>query len=113
MGKEKVDVLDEKGQETGNIVLKSEAHKLGLWHRGVNMWIYNSKGEVLLQKRAKIKGFYPDLWDMSAAGHVSAGQSFDEAAKRELFEELGVKIKVSEMKKFGVRKLFRTWRSLS
>jgi len=105
MEKEKIDVLDENGKETGKVVFKSDAHKQGIWHRGVHIWIYNSKGEVLLQKRAKMKKFYPDLWDMSAAGHVSAGQSFDEAVERELFEELGVKAEISEMKKFGVRKM--------
>jgi isopentenyl-diphosphate delta-isomerase len=105
MDPEKIDVLDKNGNPTGEIMLKTEAHKKGVWHRAVHIWIYNSKGEVLIQKRAKRKKHYPDLWDISAAGHVSAGQTFAEAAVRELYEELGVKVKEQELKKVEVRKL--------
>lgn len=50
----------------------------------------NSKGQILLQKRASAKKSYPNCWDNSAAGYVDAGESYMEAAKRELYEELGI-----------------------
>ena len=100
-----VDILDEKGNLIGEVKLKREAHAKGLWHRASHIWIYNSKGEILLQLRSKNKSLYPNLWDVSAAGHVSAGQSYDEAAVRELFEELGVKAAISELKNIENRKL--------
>jgi isopentenyl-diphosphate delta-isomerase len=105
MDDEMVDILDEKGTPTGEVKLKREAHAKGLWHRAVHIWIYNSKGEVLLQKRAKNKIFLPGLWDVSAAGHVSAGQSYDEAAVREIQEELGVKVKASQLKKVDLHRV--------
>jgi len=102
MDDEMVDILDEKGNPTGEAKFKREAHAKGLWHRAVHIWIYNSKGEVLLQKRAKYKKFYAGCWDLSAAGHVSAGQSFDQAAEREVFEELGLKVINSRLKKIEI-----------
>ncbi|MBN2459224.1 NUDIX domain-containing protein [Candidatus Woesearchaeota archaeon] len=105
MDLEKVDVLDNHGKLTGEIMLKTEAHKKGVWHRAVHIWVYNSKGELLLQKRAKKKKYYPGLWDISAAGHVSAGQSYQEAAQRELFEELGIMCHAKALKPIKLWKL--------
>ena len=105
MGDEEVDILDEDGNPTGEVKLKSEAHAKGLWHKAVHVWIYTSKGKILLQKRAKQKTYLPGLLDVSAAGHVSAGQSFEEAAVREIEEELGVKVSASELKKVETKKV--------
>ncbi len=105
MKDELVDVLNADGNLTGREIGILEAHQRGVYHRNSHIWIYNSKGEVLLQKRAKQKLFYPNLWDISAAGHVSAGQTFYQAAEREIFEELGLRINASELKNIGIRKL--------
>jgi isopentenyl-diphosphate Delta-isomerase len=107
MDTEKVDVLDDKGKKTGKTILKTEAHRLRLWHRASHVWIYNSKGDILLQKRAECKPTFPGLWDISTAGHVSAGQSYEEAAVREAFEEIGIIVKASELKKIEVKKIFQ------
>lgn len=96
---ELVDILDEHGETTGSIRTKGEAHSEGLWHKAIHIWIYNSRGEILLQKRAKTKLNLPGLWDTSVAGHVSSGESFEEAAARELHEELGIIVQLSELKK--------------
>jgi isopentenyldiphosphate isomerase len=101
MDNEMVDILNEKGNPIGEIKLKREVHAEGLWHRAVQIWIYNSKGEILLQKRSKNKEFFPRLLDMSAAGHVSAGETFEEAAVRELFQEIGLRRKASDLKNIG------------
>jgi len=105
MTDELIDILDSKGNPTGSRLMKSEAHANGLWHYSVHVWIFNSRGEVLLQKRAMSKDTFPGLWDISSAGHVSAGETPNEAAVRELGEELGIKAKTGDLKRAMVREL--------
>ena len=69
--------------------LRSEVHVNNFPHRAVHLWIFNSEGELFLQKRSPWKGNHPDLWCSSAAGHVDAGESYEEAAHREMREEIG------------------------
>jgi len=52
--------------------------------------VLNSKGEMFLQKRSANKDTYPGYWDTSVGGHVGPGESYDEAARREMMEELGI-----------------------
>jgi isopentenyl-diphosphate Delta-isomerase len=87
---EYVDALTEAGQNTGNKIVRSLAHAKGIWHRTVHVWIRNRSGELLLQRRSLNKETFPGLWDISAAGHISAGDSSKEAAIREMLEEVGV-----------------------
>jgi len=61
-----------------------------LRHRAVHVFIFNRAGELFLQKRSRWKDRHALLWDSSAAGHVNAGEDYDETAVRELEEELGV-----------------------
>jgi isopentenyl-diphosphate delta-isomerase len=72
------------------VKMKSEAHAIGLWHRAAHIWIYNSKGEVLLQLRSKDKDLFPNRWDISVAGHVTAGEKVETSAVREISEEIGL-----------------------
>ena len=69
---------------------RATVHGDNLRHRAVHILIFNEKGELFLQKRSRRKDRHPCLWDSSAAGHVNAGEEYDEAAARELEEELGV-----------------------
>lgn len=91
---EYVDIIDEKHYlETGKIkslgkVLKKAAHENWDLHMASHVWIFNSKWEVLLQKRSEDKDSYPWLWDISAAWHVSYWEDFETWAYRELLEEL-------------------------
>jgi|SRR3989344_3540527 len=94
---EQIDILDEKGNKTGKVKAKSEVHKDGDWHRTVHIWFINSKNQLLLQRRSKQKINHPDMWDVSVAGHISAGQTSEEAAMREIQEEVGVEINASEL----------------
>ena len=94
---EQIDILDEKGNKTGKVKAKSEVHKDGDWHRTVHIWFLNSKNQLLLQRRAKQKINHPDMWDISVAGHISTGQTSEEAALREIQEEVGVEINASEL----------------
>jgi len=83
------DVVDDQ-----DVVLRAEprdtVHVNNLLHRAVHMILLNSKNHVLLQKRSIWKDRNPGLWDSSAAGHVDSGETYREAALRELREELGI-----------------------
>jgi isopentenyl-diphosphate Delta-isomerase len=96
---EMVAVVSPSGIPTGAIVSRNEAHSKGLWHSTVHIWIRNRAGELLLQKRSATKESHPGLWDISCAGHVSAGDSSRDAAVRELREELGISINSSKLTK--------------
>ena|SRR5438093_12762127 len=75
------------GQET-----RSEIHRLKLKHRAVHVLVFNSKGELFLQKRSMKKDCFPGMWDSSASGHLDSGESYDACAVRELEEELGLSV---------------------
>ena len=85
---EYIDVLDENGVKTGEILSRREIHKRGLWHRAIVVAVINEKNEILLQQRSMNKDKNPGLWDISVAGHVSAGQDAISAAVREIYEEI-------------------------
>ncbi len=69
---------------------RGTVHGDNLLHRAVHILLFNHKNELFLQKRSRLKDRHPCLWDSSAAGHVDAGEDYDEAAARELQEELGI-----------------------
>jgi len=98
MTEEHFDILDDKGKLTGEIRSNSDTHGKGLIHRTAHVWLLNPKKELLFQKRSLNKTAYPGLWDISAAGHISAGQTSLEAAKRETEEELGLSLPDSAFK---------------
>lgn len=68
---------------------KSEAKEQGIIHRVVRIYVVNSSGEILIQKRSAYVDI-PYCWDQSAAGHVDEGEDYDTAASRELQEEVGI-----------------------
>ncbi len=61
-----------------------------LAHRSVHVFVRNRAGEYFLQKRAMTKDVQPGKWDSSVGGHVAIGETYEQAAPRELQEELGV-----------------------
>jgi len=88
---EHFDVLDAEGKLTGQTRPRKEVHELGLFHRAVHVWLWApSTGELMLQLRAPIKDSWPGRWDISSAGHISAGETSLPTAVRELEEELGL-----------------------
>ena len=80
---------------------RSEVHGDNLCHRAVHILIFNETGELYLQQRSRSKDRHPLLWDSSAAGHVMAGESYDETAKRELQEELGINVPLKKVLKLS------------
>jgi isopentenyldiphosphate isomerase len=104
-----IDVLDENGIKTGEILPRSEIHKRGLWHRAIVVAIVNEKNEVLLQQRSFNKEKNPGMWDISVAGHISAGQDALSAATREINEEVSVNLGYSvDIKEFRYMFTYRT-----
>ena len=88
---EYVDILDDNGKVTGEVITKKEAHMTGKWHRAVHIWIISEdKKSILLQKRCPNKNLFPNMWDISVGGPVSSGEEPLISAKRELSEELGL-----------------------
>ncbi len=81
--------VDENDRPIGSTT-KQEAWDNGHIHRIVRIMLEDGQGNVLLQHRDPAKDIFPDCWDNSSAGHVDAGEDYDEAAARELREELGV-----------------------
>jgi len=79
---------------------RSECHRRGLIHRSVYIIVLNDRGEIFLQKRSMNKDLYPGYYACSATGHVEYGESYEEAAKRELKEELGIETPLKEICKF-------------
>lgn len=94
---ELIDVLNEDGTKTGKVVTRKEVHEKGLWHRIVVIAIIDKEGHLLMQQRSKYVKTNSEKWDISAAGHVSAGQTSREAAIREIKEEVGLEIKQEEL----------------
>jgi isopentenyldiphosphate isomerase len=81
---------------------RADAHTTGAWHRAVGIWLYNDKGEVLLQKRSEEKDTHPLRWQSSAAGHVTSGDSAGETMVKEIFEETGLLIEQTELEFIGL-----------
>ena len=98
---ELIDVLEATtGEKTGETILKSEAHKEGIWHGSIHVLIINEdKTKTLLQKRCAEKKLYPNMWDIAVGGHISAGEDDLTSAKRELEEELGLDPKELKIEK--------------
>lgn len=91
------DVYDKNGNYLG-VKSKTICHSKnpGVYHKPVWIWIINSNGEILIQKRAATKKFMPNKWDGSATGHVVAGETSLQGSTREVFEEIGVLFKESD-----------------
>ena len=85
------DVVNDADEVVGQLARK-EVHRQRLKHRAVHVFIFNSRGELFLQKRSLKKDNHPGVWDSSAAGHVDSGEDYDTCAMREVQEELGIKL---------------------
>jgi isopentenyl-diphosphate Delta-isomerase len=95
---EYIDILDHNGDPTGEIKTRKEVHSKGLWHKAVHVWILNDKNELLIQKRSAQKQSHSNMWDISIAGHIEAGDDSIVTAKREAKEELGLELDKTDLK---------------
>ena len=92
------DVVNNLDQVTGQAT-RREIHQKNLLHRSIHILVFNTQGDVFLQKRSMAKDENPGLWDTSSAGHVDSGETYDECAHRELWEELGIKAILKPLEK--------------
>ncbi|XOV86545.1 MAG: NUDIX domain-containing protein [Pseudomonadota bacterium] len=86
---EMFDTYTEDGRYLGREA-RSVVHREGIWHRTVNVLLFNGNGELLLQQRSAKKDVCPLHWDLSVAEHLQPGESDEVAAARGLLEELGL-----------------------
>jgi 16S rRNA (adenine1518-N6/adenine1519-N6)-dimethyltransferase len=96
MEEERFPVVD-KNDRFLRYARRSDVHGNNLRHRAVHILIFNPAGEVYLQQRSRWKDRHPLKWDSSAAGHVAAGESYEETARRELEEELGINVPLEKV----------------
>ena len=83
-------IVTEEGEVIGK-ASRNECHSgTFLLHPVVHLHVFNSKGEIYLQKRAPDKDIQPGKWDTSVGGHVDYGEGIEEALRREVREELGM-----------------------
>jgi isopentenyldiphosphate isomerase len=95
---ELVDVVDDDDRVV-RTVTRAEMRAGRLLHRAVSIAVFGSDGRLLVHRRADTKDVWPGMWDIAAGGVVGAGEQYDDAARRELAEELG--IEVDEMEFLG------------
>lgn len=89
---EQIDILNPDGSSAGFSSPRKKAHAEGLHHKSIHLWIVNSFGELLIQKRSLSKTAHAGLWDISCAGHIESGDSPEATVVKELKEELGLDI---------------------
>lgn len=100
---EYLDIVDENNEFTGIVEERRKAHEMNLWHRHVTSWIMNTKGEILLQKRAASKPRNPNKW-AKTGGHVDSGENETDAIQREIKEELGIDVPREQAKVVSIYK---------
>jgi 16S rRNA (adenine1518-N6/adenine1519-N6)-dimethyltransferase len=93
---ERFSVVDEKDRPIGEVP-RVEVHANNLLHRAVHILVFDDHGRLFLQKRSPWKDRHPGTWDSSAAGHVDAGEEYDQTAARELEEELGLRVPLTRI----------------
>jgi isopentenyl-diphosphate delta-isomerase type 1 len=96
MMEEMLDVIDADDNVIGRTT-REECHKKLFRHRAIQVFVFDTTGRVFVQKRTKTKDAFPSLYEASISGHVKAGETYKNAAERELAEELGITHKKHEL----------------
>ncbi|HXY33870.1 MAG TPA: NUDIX domain-containing protein [Planctomycetaceae bacterium] len=92
------DVVDAEDRVVGQ-ERRSVVHARGLAHRAVHIFVFNSRGQLLVQRRSALKDEFPLTYTSSASGHVAAGETYEECAPRELEEEIGIQAPLERLVK--------------
>jgi len=88
---ELLDIVNDEDVITGQ-EMRSTVHQLGLQHRGAHVFLFTHDGKMLVQKRSADRAAAPSMLDCSVSEHVKAGESYLEAARRGMKEEMGVDV---------------------
>ena len=107
MTEEIFDVVNDRDEVIGK-KLRREVHRDGDKHRAVHVLVFNSRGEVFLQKRSMSKDTFPGAWDSSSSGHLDCGEDYDACAIRELREELGLRLENCPKRLFKIEACLET-----
>lgn len=99
MADEVVDLVDARDRVVGSATVK-QCLQGALLHRAVAVLVVRSSGKLVLQQRSRRDAWHPGLWTISSTGHVKKGEEYEAAARRELFEELGVEGSLSPVRKY-------------
>lgn len=102
------DLLDEEGRQTGRTMQKGEPIPEGLFHRGADVWIVNSKHQILIQKRSPKKRLSPNVWAMTG-GSVIKGETSLQTIERETFEELGICLNLQDLQLVKTYRVEEVW----
>lgn len=103
------DILNENGEFINEIASRNECHKKGLWHKAVVLFVISTDNKnILLQQRSSMKKAWPNLWDVTAGGHVLKGELGYQSVIRETKEELGIDIAKEELEFIGATRSIDT-----
>lgn len=92
----KVVLVNKKNKKIG-VEEKIKVHKEGKLHRAFSIFVFNSKGELLIQQRAKIKYHSGELWSNTCCGHPKPNESYQKAVHRRLKEEMGFDCNIKKL----------------
>lgn len=92
------DIYDVGRQKTGRTIQRGSRFEKGEFHMVVHVCIFNSNGEMLIQQRQPFKEDWSGMWDVTVGGSAVAGETSAQAAQREVSEEIGYKIDLSEIR---------------
>ena len=95
---ELLDVYNKDRIKTGKTMIRGAVLSNDAYHLVVHACIFNADGQMLIQQRQSFKRGWPNLWDVSVGGCVSAGETSQTAVQRELFEELGLNIDLKNIR---------------
>lgn len=95
-----IDIYDGKKNKTGKTIERSTKPKLGEYRLSIHIWITNSKGELLIQRRSANKKMFPNMWN-ETGGAASTGETSEMTCAREFEEELGVKPNMDKAELIG------------
>jgi len=101
MHEEIFDIVNQRDEVIGRLprrLVHADGHK----HRAVHVLVFNSRGQIFLQKRSMTKDTFAGAWDSSASGHVDCGEDYDACALRELREELGLILPAAPRRLFKI-----------
>lgn len=96
-------VLVDENNKSKGLMEKLEAHRQGKLHRAISVFLFNSKGEWLMQQRAADKYHCPEKWSNTCCTHPFYGEKEIDAAKRRLYEEMGMVADINEWFQFVYR----------
>lgn len=104
-----IDVIDEDNHLTGEKSNPEDANNRGLWHRGAHVILFTNAGNVLVQKRSPNAIQYPNMLEISVSGFVDSGETPQQAAIREVYEEAGLQLSSNDLIFLGTIRYNHQW----